>query len=137
MPLIPLVSQLIDHFGSFQDMLCKMAIETEASHRCCSTVAAGWCCHTGSHTKLPSPTSFSYFLYFSFSFLLLSVLSRLASHSCFLHSFNTKRSTTHTCTCSCYSPLLTTIIKLDIRNTTSAFKIEGFPACMFWFSVYC
>lgn len=29
-----------------------------AAHRCCSTVAAGWCCHTGCRTKPPAPTSF-------------------------------------------------------------------------------
>lgn len=41
-----------------------------AAHRCCSTVAAGSCCHTGSRTKPPGPTSFPIFPPSSSSFLL-------------------------------------------------------------------
>lgn len=48
-------------FFYFPPVVCD-GEEWEAAHRCCSTVAAGWCCHTGSHTKLPAPTSFPPFV---------------------------------------------------------------------------
>lgn len=49
-----------------------------SAHRCCSTVAAGWCCHTGSHTKRSSPTSsLPLFLFLPSSSPALPPLSRL------------------------------------------------------------
>lgn len=43
-------------------VLCYVSgLNGGAAHRCCSTVAAGWCCHTSSHTKPPAPTSFLIF----------------------------------------------------------------------------
>lgn len=65
--------------------------EWEAAHRCCSTVAAGWCCHTGSHTKLPAPTSFPPFVLFCFS----------NSHSSALSSFHLSPSLLHAVTPFC------------------------------------
>lgn len=56
----------------------------EEAYRCCSTVAAGWCCHTGSHTKLPFPTSFPLFLVSFpglFSYLSGPLSSLYSSHS--------------------------------------------------------
>lgn len=55
-------------------LLCVSGLNRAAAHRCCSTVAAGSCCHTGSHTKLPGPTSFPLF---PLLFQLLLPLRRL------------------------------------------------------------
>lgn len=54
--------------------MCVSGLNRGAAHRCCSTVAAGSCCHTGSHTKLPGPTSFPLF---PLLFRLLLPLRRL------------------------------------------------------------
>lgn len=53
---------------------CVSGLNRGAAHRCCSTVAAGSCCHTGSHTKLLGPTSFPLF---PLLFRLLLSLRRL------------------------------------------------------------
>lgn len=85
--------------GSLQNriqnlLLCSVEcveVKWEAAHRCCSTVAEGWCCHTGSHTKLPFPTSFPLFLSLLQLFLLsvgsFVLLSPLSVSSSRRHPF--------------------------------------------------
>lgn len=43
----------------FYDIFVIFRVMRAEADRCCSTAAAGWCCHTGSHTKRPSQTSSS------------------------------------------------------------------------------
>lgn len=90
-------------------------VKQEAAHRCCSTVAAGWCCHTGFHTKPSYPTSFALalfppcfqlFLLSAESFVLLPPLSASSSHRHLILA--SPHSSTHANTFTCLSsPSLT------------------------------